>query len=268
LTLPPADERRASKQQAGHQSATRAIIGSLGFIDKVMPRLTKPLHNLRCVQTQPSRLAYDCARAILADAYDHRKDGITYGGNGLSAVPRLEGGISAAFKMDDGAPAAMEATADATWSDKSVFGILLTMFGGAVAHLTKLINLIIDSSAETEAIATAKAGELIESARNVLVAMGYPPVTATFLGSDNSANAALASGRSNPSRLRHAARRYTAFLQRVARGNVEVGHVRDEENPSDFLTKFIKKDKVKRSLEFATNARNYVRQTKGGKLSG
>ena len=131
--------------------------------------------------------------------------------------------------------------------------------------MTKLINLIVDSSAETEAIATAKAGELIETARNVLTAMGHAPVSATFLGTDNSANASLASGRANPSRLRHAARRYTAFLQRVSRGAVEVGHVRDEENPSDFLTKFLKKDKVRRSLEFATNARNFVPQLAGSR---
>ena len=53
-------------------------------------------------------------------------------------------------------------------------------------------------------------------------------------------------------------RRYMTFLQRVARGDVEIGHVRDAQMPSDFMTKFVPKAKYEMSIEFATNARNAV----------
>ena len=53
-------------------------------------------------------------------------------------------------------------------------------------------------------------------------------------------------------------RRYYTFLQRKARGEVEIGHVPDPQNPSDFLTKWVGKDKYRRSLAFATNAANRV----------
>ena len=140
-----------------------------------------------------------------------------------------------------------------------MYAILLTMYGGAVAHGAKLMHLIVDSSTESEAIATAKAGELVAYAREVLRAMGLPPQGPTFVGSDNKANALIASGRALPTRLRHCLRRYLSFLQRVDAGECEIGHVRDAENPSDFMTKFVPTAKFEASNEYATNAKNAVR---------
>ena len=57
---------------------------------------------------------------------------------------------------------------------------------------------------------------------------------------------------------RHCLRRYLTFLQRVKQGAVQIGHVRDTENPSDFLTKFVSKEKVAASVKFATNHPNAV----------
>ena len=62
-----------------------------------------------------------------------------------------------------------------------------------------------------------------------------------------------------PTRLRHCLRRYMTFLQRVHAGECEIGHVRDEANPADFMTKFVPKAKFEASHEFATNAKNVVR---------
>ena len=39
---------------------------------------------------------------------------------------------------------------------------------------------------------------------------------------------------------------------------MQIGHVRDTENPSDFLTKFVSKEKVAASVKFATNHPNAV----------
>ena len=89
-------------------------------------------------------------------------------------------------------------------------------------------------------------------------ALGHAPASPTFVGTDNAANALIASGRAIPSRSRHCLRRYLTFLQRVKQGAVEIGHVRDTENPSDFLTKFVSKEKVAASIKFATNHGNAV----------
>ena len=77
---------------------------------------------------------------------------------------------------------------------------------------------------------------------------------------DNLANALIGTGRAQPSRLSHAARRYVVFLQRVRAGRVSLRKIPDEQNPSDFLTKLsIGKEKTKISNEYATNQRNAVR---------
>ena len=61
-----------------------------------------------------------------------------------------------------------------------------------------------------------------------------------------------------PARSRHCLRRYLTFLQRVDAKECVIGHVRDESNPSDFMTKFVKKGKYEQSYEYATNAKNRV----------
>ena len=122
------------------------------------------------------------------------------------------------------------------------------------------MHTIVDSSMESEALATGKAGEAIGYAREVMRALGYPPRGATWVGTDNAANALVASGNAVPSRSRHCLRRYLTFLQRVGLGETRIGHVRDEENPSDFLTKFVSKEKVGWSIKYATNWTNVVKQ--------
>ena len=133
-----------------------------------------------------------------------------------------------------------------------------TFHGGATCCGLKLMHLLVDSSYEAEAVATGKAGELLAHHRNILRAMGIPPDGPTFVGTDNSANALVASGRSLPSRARHCLRRYLTFLQRVAAKEATVGHVPDAEMPADFMTKWVSAAKLLASLAYATNAKNRV----------
>ena len=53
----------------------------------------------------------------------------------------------------------------------------------------------------------------------------------------------------------HAAR----LMQRVAAGDVVIGHVVDPENPADFLTKFVDKKKRGKAMRYLTNSDNRVR---------
>ena len=104
--------------------------------------------------------------------------------------------------LDSHAPTELVAAADATWNgDLDLYGMLLTCFGAAVMHSVKKIGLVVDSSHESEAIASAKAGELVAYAREVLVALGAPPTGPTVILSDNKANVLVANN-ANPPRAR------------------------------------------------------------------
>ena len=257
LRLVPATS--GSPKLTSTQRLTATIVGKCRWYDKVSPSTTRALHGVSCVVGRPPPEALLAAKAILAAQYDVRHVGITFGGGGLCTAPRtLAGNIYANFNMADGAPAPLEATADSTWDGNNVYSVLLTFNGGAVAHLVKKMHLIVDSSMESEAVATGKAGEIVTYAREILRAIGVPPDGPTFVGTDNHANALIASGRALPSRSRHCLRRYTSFLQRVRRGDVEIGHVPDPQNPSDYLTKWVSKEKTAMSVAFATNGSNAV----------
>ena len=137
----------------------------------------------------------------------------------------------------------------------------LTYAGAVVFHVTKKISLILDSSMETEAIASAKAGEQVSYAREILRAFGVAPSGPTFVGTDNLANQKVASGDGSPSRSKHFLRRYWVLKQRIRHGEVNLVHVPDEQMPADFLTKWIPRAKLERSLRYACGSHTYVDAT-------
>ena len=47
---------------------------------------------------------------------------------------------------------------NATWGDRNLYGLLITYGRGAIAHATKKLSLVLDSSMEAESIASSKAG--------------------------------------------------------------------------------------------------------------
>ena len=146
----------------------------------------------------------------------------------------------------------VHAHADATWGDRNVYGLLLSYAGAVVLHQTKKISLIVDSSMETEAIGSSKAGEAVAYAREILRGLGVPPHGPTLIGTDNLANQKIGSGAGSPTRSRHFLRRYYALQQRIAQGEVSLQYVPDENMPADFLTKWIPRSKLERSIRYAT----------------
>ena len=135
---------------------------------------------------------------------------------------------------------------------------MVAMYAMELRPSVKSINLIVDSSTETEAIATSRGGELGVCVRAIDKGLGVYDPTPTFIGTDNKANALLASSQGAPARLRHAARRYHSFVQRVSSGEMRIGKILDTENPSDWLTKWVPNDKYDLSMEYAKNRRNRV----------
>ena len=170
-------------------------------------------------------------------------------------VSRLEGSLKAHIDLDESPAAELTAHADATWGDRNVYGLLLTFAGGAVLHQTKKIALIVDSSMESEAIASSKGGETIAYAREVLRGLGIAAGSATLLTTDNLANQKVGSGLGCPTRSRHFLRRYHALKQRIAEGEVTLRYIPDEHMPADFLTKWIPLAKLEKSIVYATNSR-------------
>ena len=120
---------------------------------------------------------------------------------------------------------------------------------------TGSVRLIVDSSMESEAIASSKGGEAISYAREVLRGLGVAAGSPTLLTTDNLANQKVGSGLGCPTRSRHFLRRYWALKQRIAAGEVTLRYVPDAHMPADFLTKWIPKSKLDQSIAFVTNSR-------------
>ena len=217
---------------------TQRIIGSLKFIEKVQPALSLPLHRLSCVMSAAPPEAYVVARAVLAQAYASRDCGITYGGEGPPTSMRFEGRMAANVDLAQPAGPQLEAAADANWGDRLVYGMILTYGRGAVIHLTKKIGLLLDSSMESEAVASAKAGESVTYLREVLRALGDLPDGPTPILTDNQANLMVVKDAASASRARHFLRRYTVLQQRVAAHEVSMYKIDDPNQPADFLTKW------------------------------
>ena len=78
----------------------------------------------------------------------------------------------------------------------------------------------------------------------------------TFLGTDNKANLLVAIDAGSAARSKHFLRTYYSLRQRSTRGEIELlGHIVDEQNPADFLTKWVGKQKLDASVDYATNSR-------------
>ena len=158
-----ADALKLAEREGGRltrkQQRTQMLIGSLKFVERVHPRISLVLHRLSCVMASPPPEAWTVALCALEAVYAERDVGITFGGAGLAVHHRIDGALHANIDLTEPAPSELAAHADATWCDRNVYALLLTFAGGTVLHQTKKISLIVDSSMETEAIASAKAGD-------------------------------------------------------------------------------------------------------------
>ena len=76
-----------------------------------------------------------------------------------------------------------------------------------------------------------------------------------FILSDNKANVLVANNAKSASRSRHFLRRYHTLQRRMADGECRVIKITDDLMPADFLTKWVPKEKLKRSVDHASNAR-------------
>jgi hypothetical protein len=245
---------KESKKLDAQQKTTQSIIGSLKFVEKIMPEISVALHRLSCVMSAPPVEALAVAKGVLHYAYLHKTNGITYGGiNGDEEYNEEHVGI------EGRAPIELSATADATWGDgRNIYGLLVTYNRGSIAHMTKKIRAIVESSHHSEAIATSEATKQVMYAREVLRALHEPQRMATKIATDNRANLLVANDATSAKRARHFLRQYHILQQRIESDEIAVCKLPTSVMPADFLTKWIAGNKVKKSTEYATNSTAYV----------
>ena len=253
LQLPSPELRRAKLDR--EQKLVQKIIGSLKFLERVRIDLALVIHRLSCVMSYPPEGALLVAHLVLERAHDGRGTGITYGGVGGA----IQQGTKS-FDIHSGAPLAIQGVADATWGlSMDLYGILITYNGGAIFHQTKKINVVMQSSMETEGFATGKVTEMAVYCREIAVALGIELGGPTKCATDNTSNLQISSGKGAANRTKHCIRRFLACRQRVIEGQVSLEHVKDVDNPADFLTKWLPAKKFKLSMAYATNSVNAVK---------
>jgi hypothetical protein len=194
-----------------------------------------------------------CAESVLADAYAHRAEGLTFH---RRAVHRTLDGDRLPVDLSMGAPQELEISADASTSPRDVISILITFCGAAVLHLCKKIGAAVASTHEAESAATVRASEYAIFARIVLRALGVHPEAPTHIMTDNLANQRVSQHAKSATRSRFFLIRQACLHQRVADGEVDVVHVIDPENPSDFLTKTLPVAKTEASIRYALGCAN------------
>ena len=279
------------------QKLFQGATGSGRYIISVQPRAELALKCLSTVAARPPPGSYLVAQSVLADMFAHIDDGITYGGASCIDVWRPEHSAPGLHKLVDGldgghtgesgivlhagAPMQLEGHADASWSrvnavaddddiatilreaPADVISMLITRGGAAVCTKSKRLQLIVSASMYAEREATVKATEVVEFCRTVDIALGNLDTAdqPTLVSTDNSGNQLVIGGEASSARSKHKLIKYVIVQQRVASVHIKVRHVSDAENPADFLTKWIGKEKFEASVEYATNAKNAVRAT-------
>ena len=154
--------------------------------------------------------------------------------------------------MSAGAPWQLEVSADSSLKPRVVYSICVTYAGAAVHWVTKLIGTASRSSHDAESIATIKAAEAIVYARLALKYLDRHNADdgATLLLTDNLANQRVAANVGNAANSRHFAIRYTLTQQWQTEGQLTVVHLKEAENPSDYLTKTVKNEKIELSVKY------------------
>jgi hypothetical protein len=243
---------------------TQQIAGGTSYvIAGVQPRFSLLQHRLACVASmakQPDALVV--ARSLIAALYARRKEGITYGGQ-LAERVMLQGGMYANVDLEATAPVEAEIHADANADGRSVYAMILTHNGGAVAHAVKKISTVVEiidelGSVGNESVATERASQLGAYATEILRVYGHPQLGPIVIGTDNSANLTLSLGTATPGKAKHALKRWATIRARVRQGIVTIAKVDTASMPVDFMTKWKGRKQTDSAVAYITNSKNQI----------
>ena len=263
LRLPPPPESTTAKggpMLSPDGKRFQRIVGSCKFFERgVMVRITRMMHSLSCVMSNPPEHgseygnALQCAESVLWCAYRHHTEGLTYGAR--ATTPRrdvVDGKLD--MQLDEGAPNEFEVSADASHGPKMTYGVLATYWGASVLHLSKKGGAV-TSTMEGEQIASVKGSEIAVYGTLIQIAMGVPSTSVVRLLTDNLSNMRVATNSGSSARSRHFLIRYECLKMRQANGECDVVFTPDPSMPSDFLTKWISALKANASIRYASGQR-------------
>ena len=281
LKLAPDTGAKLTREQTNVQKLT----GELRWMLNVVIHIIRHVHRLSCVAARAECPdAMRAALGTLAYAWQVRNCGLTYGGEfgnlPLLGVLRgsLEGGKSgraihkvAPAALDGNAPSELLAVCDASWNCLTAECEVADTYAFALTHRGAAIHVELKnlgasgSSAAAEAVAILKTSDKLLRARDVYGALGFPIEGPTFLLSDSDPALRTTAGESTSSRMRHELRRLAIVTQRVRDGACVLAHLPDAGNMVDWMTKWVKMEKLLASLAFLAGERSrLLHQAAGG----
>jgi len=141
-----ADAAQRTAKLTADQKRVQQIIGDLKYFERgTMPRISRMVHHLSCIMSFPPAGALAAAEGVLALAYKHRDDCIQFSSAAEHRTTEpTDGRIT--LDMNEGAPAELEVTADASNVIPAIYAVLITLAGAAVLHQTKKIGVAVGST--------------------------------------------------------------------------------------------------------------------------
>ena len=127
---------------------------------------------------------------------------------------------------------------------RSTSGYVIKMGTGAISWSSRLQGIVALSTTEAEFVAAVSCGQEMLWLRNLLTEFGYDVSSASKLRIDNLSALSVAKNPEHHGRMKHLDLRFYWLRDEVAKGCIEIVHLRTSDMPADILTKPLPKPKV------------------------
>ncbi|CDO76041.1 hypothetical protein BN946_scf184948.g1 [Trametes cinnabarina] len=127
---------------------------------------------------------------------------------------------------------------------RSTSGYVIKMGTGAISWSSRLQSIVALSTTEAEFVAAVSAGQEVLWLRNLLTEFGFDVSAASRLRIDNLSALSVAKNPEHHGRMKHLDLRFYWLRDEVAKGRIEIEHLRTSDMPADILTKSLAKPKV------------------------
>ena len=115
---------------------------------------------------------------------------------------------------------------------------------GAISWSSRLQGIVALSTTEAEFVAAVSCGQEMLWLRNLLTEFGYDVSCASKLRIDNLSALSVAKNPEHHGRMKHLDLRFYWLRDEVAKGRIELLHLRTADMPADILTKSLARPKV------------------------
>ena len=147
---------------------------------------------------------------------------------------------------------------DAKFRNGDIMGKLLMYNGGAIMHGSKKLGVETSCVMESEGVVTNRVLQAADYASVALRSLGMPIEHPVFIGCDNKASVLLANDAGSAGLERHFLTKYIAMQDGIRDSRLSIAYVADEDNPTDMLTKWVARAKMKASVSFMRNTKNAI----------